>query len=1059
MRNFTLPLVASLLLTLLTLNVSAQKTSTAQQTPGNASRAHCGTMEALEMWFNQNPAARAQYLKNVEEGQKMAEAARVSGTSNESYRLQAIVTIPVVVHLVLPAADQAKVTTADVLWQINKLNEDFAGTNADSTNATNFYNIRGRTQIRFCLASQDANGNPTNGINRVYSSITDFNSGNVGQIKHASSCGADSWDPNRYFNIWVAKSTSLLGIATFPTTGAADEQGIALALDGFSNNPAYVHPAFNLGRTAVHEAGHYFGLYHNWGDDGTGCGTDDFRQVPGTCLLPANLLLGDTPNQAGATGGCPTGVRVDGCSPASPGINYQNYMDYTDDACYSMFTAKQAERAEYILQNCRLSLTTSNGCAPVTLYANDAASKLLSPGSSCYPGAIGTSFCQGSTFSATFMLRNTGTSNLTSVTLNAVVGAGTPVTANWTGNLPPYELTIVTINGISTGTTTGTQQLKVYTTNPNGAADQRTSNDTATINLTINAGGGVPNVTEGFEATTFPPTGWSVVNPNSGSITWARTTLGKNSGLASARINFYSYSGSTGHLDHLVTPAVDVTDADSIIVDFARAYRQYSASLSDTLMIQLATQCGATTFPITAWKKGGSQLATTPGTVTSNWAPVTADWLRERIDLRSFVPVGTTSLLVSFTSKNGYGQNLYLDDINVYPVLLLRRDAQLRAITGPASKVCTGSITPSVEIFNNGKDTLTSVKIVYRILGPSFTHNDSLVWSGKLPQGQGAVVNLKQLTLPAPGTYTIQAWTKEPNNNSDQNTSNDTSTVVSFRFVATAPLPLTESFESTSFPPANWARVNQDGQGTWFRTTAASRLGSASAVIDNYNYDAKGTIDDLETPQLTYSGIDSAFLTFQLSHATYLYPGSTGLALDSFQVLVTKDCGQTFTSVYNKWGEDLQTVGNPNEPFTNLFIPTGHNQWRKETVNLSQVLGTSGSAQIIFRAKGNYGNTILLDDINITTKTLPARLKQNGYMIAPNPFNSAFVIQHYLRPTNLRGLQVTNSAGQIVYSRSFNGNADSYMQIDLTRFAAGMYAVKLIYDNKVITERVIKRGQ
>jgi hypothetical protein len=79
-------------------------------------------------------------------------------------------------------------------------------------------------------------------------------------------------------------------------------------------------------------------------------------------------------------------------------------------------------------------------------------------------------------------------------------------------------------------------------------------------------------------------------------------------------------------------------------------------------------------------------------------------------------------------------------------------------------------------------------------------------------------------------------------------------------------------------------------------------------------------------------------------------------------------------------------------------------------------------------------------------------------MIAPNPFNTSFSIQHYLRPANLRGIQVSNSAGQIVFSRSFNGNADSYITIDMSRFAAGMYAVKLVYDNKVITERVVKRG-
>jgi hypothetical protein len=334
---------------------------------------------------------------------------------------------------------------------------------------------------------------------------------------------------------------------------------------------------------------------------------------------------------------------------------------------------------------------------------------------------------------------------------------------------------------------------------------------------------------------------------------------------------------------------------------------------------------------------------------------------------------------------------------------------------------------------------------------------DSVTFNGNLPQGQATNVNLKPVTLPAAGNYTIQAWTKEPNGSTDQNTANDTSVVVSFRFVPTVPLPITESFESTTFPPPNWARVNQDNQGTWFRTTAAAKAGTASAAIDNYNYNANGTIDDLESPQLSYSGIDSAFLSFQLAHASYLYPGSTGLPLDSLQVLVTKDCGQTFTVVYNKWGEDLQTVSNPNAPFTDLFIPTA-SQWRQERVNLTAALGTSGSVQVIFRSKGNFGNTVLLDDVQITTKTLPARLKQNGYMIAPNPFNGSFAIQHYLTPMNLRGIQITNSAGQLIWSKNYNGNAQSYITIDLSRYASGMYTVKMIYDNKVITERVIKRS-
>ena len=72
--------------------------------------------------------------------------------------------------------------------------------------------------------------------------------------------------------------------------------------------------SFNLGRTLPHEIGHCFGLFHIWGDE-SGCANSDFRQLGGTCVLPASLAgatgdqtVGDTPNQAGATGRLPFGL-------------------------------------------------------------------------------------------------------------------------------------------------------------------------------------------------------------------------------------------------------------------------------------------------------------------------------------------------------------------------------------------------------------------------------------------------------------------------------------------------------------------------------------------------------------------------------------------------------------------------------------------------------------------------------------------------------------------------------------------------------------------------------
>jgi hypothetical protein len=93
-------------------------------------RLHCATMEALELYFQQNPDAR-----QLAEQNKNRFAPE---NSNRTNRTNVIVTIPVVFHIVGNASRLAQVTDADVIWQLNKMNEDFEGANADSTNAPLF---------------------------------------------------------------------------------------------------------------------------------------------------------------------------------------------------------------------------------------------------------------------------------------------------------------------------------------------------------------------------------------------------------------------------------------------------------------------------------------------------------------------------------------------------------------------------------------------------------------------------------------------------------------------------------------------------------------------------------------------------------------------------------------------------------------------------------------------------------------------------------------------------------------------------------------------------------
>jgi hypothetical protein len=304
--------------------------------------------------------------------------------------LAAITYVPVVVHIVLP--NPYLVTDADVIAQLNQLNLDFAGTNADSTNVpAEFAALRGHSQIQFCLAKRTPAGALTTGIERKVSATGSDANATTDPIKQTSLGGLDSWDPSKYLNYWVgadATGAGILGYAQFPnsTTEPASVDGVFINYESWGFNPCYTVAPYNKGRTAVHETGHYFGLFHTWGDDGSACTGDDFADLTtggSTCSLPVGLFnasgagntpsdIGDTPNQASETAGCPgTLLKTDACSGTSPGIMYQNMMDYSNDVCLTMFTKKQVERMEWVLANCRSGLTTSTGCqlpaAPILL--------------------------------------------------------------------------------------------------------------------------------------------------------------------------------------------------------------------------------------------------------------------------------------------------------------------------------------------------------------------------------------------------------------------------------------------------------------------------------------------------------------------------------------------------------------------------------------------------------------------------------------------------------------------------------------------------------------------
>ena len=97
---------------------------------------------------------------------------------------------------------------------------------------------------------------------------------------------------------------------------------------------------FDLGMTAVHEIGHWCGLYHTF---------------QGGCEAPGDDIT-DTPFEAGPAAGCP--IDQPSSCPGETRFNpVENYMDYSDDACMKHFTPQQVQRVKDMVGYYRYKLS------------------------------------------------------------------------------------------------------------------------------------------------------------------------------------------------------------------------------------------------------------------------------------------------------------------------------------------------------------------------------------------------------------------------------------------------------------------------------------------------------------------------------------------------------------------------------------------------------------------------------------------------------------------------------------------------------------------------------
>ncbi len=256
--------------------------------------------------------------------------ARVSQSIDSGAALRTtgeLITLQTVVHVVYQT-DEQNISDEQITSQIEVLNHDFRATNEDRSAVPEAWQgLVADANIEFELASEDPEGNSTNGITRTQTERESFGTeGNP--VKYTDAGGISAWPADRYLNMWVCNlEGGLLGYAQFPGMPAPETDGVVILYTAFGTTGTAQDP-YNLGRTATHEIGHFLNLFHIWGDSDDCSGTDE---------------VSDTPPAQGPNTGRPEFPHVS-CNNAPNGDMFVNYMDYSDDGAMFMLTSGQVLR-------------------------------------------------------------------------------------------------------------------------------------------------------------------------------------------------------------------------------------------------------------------------------------------------------------------------------------------------------------------------------------------------------------------------------------------------------------------------------------------------------------------------------------------------------------------------------------------------------------------------------------------------------------------------------------------------------------------------------------------
>lgn len=563
----------------------------------------------------------------------LAEQARLIAKNRleKSNEKSMVYKIPIVFHVVHNGGPE-NISKEQILDQLAILNEDYRLKNEDANDVVQeFQGKPVDVGIEFVLATKAPDGTCFDGITRTKSSLS-YNYGEwypyedqIDAIKTGNDVYRGEWPASQYLNIYIFGlliPNGALGFTQNPNDNLNDPSGMYAGISILHSALGSIgtsQPKYK--RTLTHEVGHWFNLQHTWGNGqlGASCGDD---------------LVDDTPITKGYGGVCPLNAS-NNCDTLIV-ENVENYMEYS--FCSKMFTQGQKERMIAALQ--------SGMAGRNNIWSNENLQRTGTDGPIL-------SICKVDFTSDKQTICPSESITLSDNTIHPPSG--------WLWKTPggiPSESTEK--NPTITYNTPGTYSVTLVNT-LNNTTDSVTKTNFIRV---LPIGKSIPFY-ESFENYSSISTSntWSSFDEFGDRTFDIFSNAGYNGNkcLKLANYDEYNYNSS----DALISPNFDISDVkqnEKVTLSFRYSYKKHLVANSDNISVFVSNSCGE------SWNIIKTISSSLPSTKeTNSWVPSSqSDWLTVHVtNITNNYFTNNFRFVIQFTN-GGKGNNLYIDDINLY---------------------------------------------------------------------------------------------------------------------------------------------------------------------------------------------------------------------------------------------------------------------------------------------------------------------------------------------------------------------------------------------------------